>query len=169
MSHGPGRLQRRILEFMQRMALSQRTSQRRHWQIEPLAMNFFRGDAGWSSLTARQRADARKQVRRACDSLVLAGHLQKVGFGWALPPETPAEAGVRRKRNHTTEAELQRGKDRKWSERGSRASDRDIRRKLGKILGLLSSTHDAEVLAAARQAERLRGELGCSWNELIGR
>ena len=127
-------------------------------------MNFFRGDAGWSSLTARQRADARKQVRRACDSLVFAGHLQKVGFGWALPPETLAEARARRKRNRTTEAKL-----RKWIERESRASDRDIRRKLAKILGLLSSTHDAKVLAAARQAERLRGELGRSWNELIGR
>jgi hypothetical protein len=164
MSQGPGRLQRRILEFMQRMALSQRTPQRRHWQIEPLAMNFFQGDAGWSSLTARQRADGRKQVRRACDSLVLAGQLRKVGLGWALPAETPVEARARRKRNRTTEAEL-----RKWTERGSRASDRDIRRKLAKILGVLSSTHDAEVLAAARQAERLRGELGRSWNELIGR
>jgi hypothetical protein len=35
------------------------------------------------------------------------------------------------------------------------------------VLGLLSSEHDGEVVVAARQAERLRRELGCSWNELL--
>jgi hypothetical protein len=39
--------------------------------------------------------------------------------------------------------------------------------KLVKILGLLGSSADAEVVAAARQAERVRNELGCSWSDLL--
>ena len=39
--------------------------------------------------------------------------------------------------------------------------------KLAKTLGMLGSEHDGEVLAAARQAERLRRQMGAAWSDLI--
>ena len=42
--------------------------------------------------------------------------------------------------------------------------DRD---RLTKLLGMLGSAHDGEVLAAARQAERLRAEARLSWAEIL--
>jgi hypothetical protein len=38
---------------------------------------------------------------------------------------------------------------------------------LAKILGMLGSAHDGEVIAAARQAERIRREAGATWRELL--
>ena len=40
---------------------------------------------------------------------------------------------------------------------------------LAKVLGMLGSTSDGEVMVAARQAERLRLETGLNWAELIAR
>ena len=37
-----------------------------------------------------------------------------------------------------------------------------------KILGMLGSAHDGEVLAAARRAEEQRLKLGSSWEQIIG-
>ena len=45
--------------------------------------------------------------------------------------------------------------------------DHPTRGKLVKVLAMLGSTHDAEVLVAARHAERLRLELGRTWNDLL--
>jgi hypothetical protein len=42
--------------------------------------------------------------------------------------------------------------------------DRD---RLARVLGMLGSVHDGEVLVAARQAERLRAEAGLTWPEII--
>jgi hypothetical protein len=39
--------------------------------------------------------------------------------------------------------------------------------KLVKILGMLGSSHDGEVLAAARKAEEERKRLNTSWDQLI--
>ena len=36
-----------------------------------------------------------------------------------------------------------------------------------KILGMLGSAHDGEVLAAARRAEEQRLKLGSSWEQII--
>jgi hypothetical protein len=47
----------------------------------------------------------------------------------------------------------------------SAALDRD---RLAKLLGMLGSDHPGEVVAAARQAERLRAEAGLTWPEIIG-
>ena len=41
------------------------------------------------------------------------------------------------------------------------------REKLVKTLGLLGSAHDGEILAAARQAERMRREARMTWYDLI--
>src|SRR5947209_18925415 len=41
------------------------------------------------------------------------------------------------------------------------------RDKLARVLGLLGSNHDGEVLAAARQAERLRAEAGLTWADIV--
>jgi hypothetical protein len=42
--------------------------------------------------------------------------------------------------------------------------DRD---RLAKLLGMMGSTHDGEVVAAARQAERLRADAGLTWHEIV--
>jgi hypothetical protein len=41
------------------------------------------------------------------------------------------------------------------------------RERLARVLGLLGSSHDGEVLVAARQAERLRAEAGLTWPEIL--
>ena len=40
--------------------------------------------------------------------------------------------------------------------------------RLAKMLGMLGSSHDGEVVAAARQAERIRASLGLLWHDIIG-
>ena len=42
--------------------------------------------------------------------------------------------------------------------------DRD---RLAKLLGMLGSSHHGEIVAAARQAERLRANAGLTWQEII--
>jgi hypothetical protein len=42
--------------------------------------------------------------------------------------------------------------------------DRD---RLAKLLGMLGSDHDGEILAAARQAERLRSEARLTWADIL--
>src|SRR3954447_13797385 len=41
------------------------------------------------------------------------------------------------------------------------------RERLAKLLGLMGSAHDGEVVAAARQAERLRAEAGLTWQQIM--
>jgi hypothetical protein len=38
---------------------------------------------------------------------------------------------------------------------------------LKKVLGMLGSDHDGEVLSAARQAEAIRRKLQLTWDELL--
>jgi hypothetical protein len=42
--------------------------------------------------------------------------------------------------------------------------DRD---RLARVLGMLGSSHEGEVVAAARQAERLRADAGLTWPEIL--
>jgi hypothetical protein len=42
--------------------------------------------------------------------------------------------------------------------------DRD---RLAKLLGMLGSAHDGEIVAAARQPERLRADAGLTWPEIL--
>ncbi len=41
------------------------------------------------------------------------------------------------------------------------------RQKLAAVLGMLGSAHEGEILAAARQAERLRRQAGTTWGDLL--
>jgi len=41
------------------------------------------------------------------------------------------------------------------------------RERLAKLLGMLGSAHDGEVIAAARQAERLRQGAGLTWDDIV--
>jgi hypothetical protein len=41
------------------------------------------------------------------------------------------------------------------------------REKLAKVLGLMGSRHDGEVIAAARQAERIRRDAGMTWGQIL--
>jgi hypothetical protein len=45
--------------------------------------------------------------------------------------------------------------------------DRLDRDRLARVLGMLGSAHDGEVLAAARQAERRRIKAGLTWPEIL--
>jgi hypothetical protein len=38
MSHGPGRLQRDILDYMRKLAVHQRSPERRHFRVEDLVL-----------------------------------------------------------------------------------------------------------------------------------
>ena len=173
MSRGSGQLQRAILAFMQQHALHQRTPQREHWRIESLVLNVARRDPAFvwvMPMTSRQLADARKRIRRACDGLAATGKLVKVGIGWTLPPETPPEAMVRRKRFRISERleQKQERRDAPSARPHARTSiDRSTRGKLVEVLGQLGSDNPNIVITAARQAERLRLELGRSWGELV--
>ncbi len=42
------------------------------------------------------------------------------------------------------------------------------RKRLVKVLGMLGSRHDGEVVAAARQAQYMLGQAKTSWGELLG-
>ncbi len=176
MSRGPGRLQRAILDFMQHRALYQRTPQRERFQVETFLLHVIRRDpvtGQMRPMTGRQLADARKRIRRACASLVAAGLIVRFGFAWALLPETPQEARVRRKRFRISERaereQQQRQRASSWVLDSilTRPIDRTMRQKLVKVLGQLGSDNDNVVVMAARQAERLRNEGGHNWNDLI--
>jgi hypothetical protein len=180
MSHGPGRLQRAILELMQQYARHQRTPQRDHWRVRALIDKTIRADPDLKTgkvrpLTSRQMADARKRIHRACDSLVAFGLVVKVGDGWELPPETPAEAKVRRKGKGTYEKWDQEFYKRKAAEEAWERQNADriarakLVKRLAKILGKLGSSVDNEVIMAAQQAERVRAELSCNWEDLLVR
>ena len=41
------------------------------------------------------------------------------------------------------------------------------RQRLAKLLGMMGSAHDGEVVAAARQAERLRADAGLTWHDIV--
>ena len=41
------------------------------------------------------------------------------------------------------------------------------RQRLAKLLGMMGSAHDGEVVAAARQVERLRADAGLTWPEIL--
>ena len=41
------------------------------------------------------------------------------------------------------------------------------RQRLARVCGLFGSDHDGEVLAAARQAEKIRKKVGLTWEELL--
>jgi hypothetical protein len=41
------------------------------------------------------------------------------------------------------------------------------RERLARLLGMLGSEHEGEVVAAARQAERLRRQAGATWFEIL--
>jgi hypothetical protein len=41
------------------------------------------------------------------------------------------------------------------------------REKLARVLGMLGSEHDGEVIAAARQAERIRCDAGMTWGQIL--
>jgi hypothetical protein len=41
------------------------------------------------------------------------------------------------------------------------------REKLARVLGLLGSSFEGEVVTAARQAERLRRDAGLTWNDIL--
>lgn len=165
MSHGPGRLQRAILEFIRSYAqATQRTPQRERWSVDGLAVNMrqFYGDRPFTALSSRERADVRKRVLRACDGLARAGMVVRAGPFWMLPPESEQEARARRKRTRTTARQ-----DREWQKtRGSALHfeaakpqiDRGTRKLLVNILGQLGSSSDNVVVTAAHQAERLRAD-----------
>ena len=84
---------------------------------------------------------------------------------------TAGEAKARRKRTRTTERQEQENERISaflvGSAKVATPLEPAARAKLVKVLGLLGSGHDSEILTAARQAERLRAERGRTWDDLI--
>jgi hypothetical protein len=74
--------------------------------------------------------------------------------------DTIFEERARAKRLADELAELQLGK-------GGKGPDAVEHKHLAKLLGMLGSAHDGEVLAAARKAEAARKKMGKQWNQLI--
>jgi hypothetical protein len=107
-----------------------------------------------------------------------------------LPPHTDADAGglvFPEKFNTAKWAEIELLKARKEADEARKAAElakaesaraqaaaktmsalpQAIRLQLSKILGMLGSLHDGEVVNAARQAERLRQKFKIQWSEIV--
>jgi hypothetical protein len=110
-------------------------------------------------------------LQKVSSQSIAAGLIVKAGVGWTLPPETAEEAKARRKRTRTTERQEQENERISaflvGSAKVATPLEPAARAKLVKVLGLLGSGHDGEILTAARQAERLRAERGRTWDDLI--
>ena len=91
-------------------------------------------------------------------------------------PKWQARAAERERRQKADAAEMKRRQEENDREVERRHKERLAKqeresselRKLVKMLALLGSNHDGEVLAAARAAETQRKKMGKSWGELIG-
>ena len=171
MSPKPGRVELRILELLRSIE-----------RLRPAKIAFE--IAGRAEPTAALSAS----VRRALASLRKKGRVVRVMDYWMLA-ETWQQAEMRRQREREREEELWRQRqveERKKKQSGdSRTEEKDwpelttndtlhgeidygvAGRRLVKILGLLGSPHEAEVLNAARQAEHIRRRLRLSWAKII--
>ena len=82
---------------------------------------------------------------------------------WTLASAAKREARRQRRAREKTEGARRR---KKFLERADAATATNAR--LAKLLGMLGSDHDGEVLSAARQVEAERRKLGKVWTEILG-
>ena len=131
------------------------------WLLRSMSRTIL--DVAASSLALNQPVEP---LQKVSSQSIAAGLIVKAGVGWTLPPETAGEAKARRKRTRTTERQEQESLL-VGSAKAATPRKPAARAKLVKVLGLLGSGHDGEILTASRQAERLRAERGRTWDDLI--
>lgn len=157
MSRGLGRVERRIVELI--AGADRLTATKIAW---------------WVSGQAAPTPALTVSVRRALATLARKGLLVRDGREWM-------SAAVARRAEEQRQREAERAA-REKAEQEPRASAEEPRQRtplggattpgagidrLVKVLSMLGSDHDGEVLAAARQAEALRRRLGIGWDMLI--
>ena len=159
MSRGLGRVELRILEIL---AGSER--------LRPAQIAFE--IAGRTEPTVALAAS----VRRALTGLRKKGRLVSVMGDWMLAEtwqwrrEQRERGDELARRRETQEPSEERAVDERTREDGEFDNQIDYRvegRRLSKILALLGSPHEGEVLNAARHAEQIRRRLRLSWEEMI--
>jgi hypothetical protein len=156
MSRGAGKVERGILSAV---------SNGMPWCTYDLADRILRSTSD----------SAQVSVRRALRKLAAQGRVSQVPSD--LITKVWCQATVEKRRQSREQAKQRKRQEeraqREEDARRAAAFDRQTlpragdRGKLAKILAMLSSTHDGEVLAAARRAERLRKQMDMSWEGLL--
>lgn len=100
----------------------------------------------------------RVSVNRALRSLARKG----APIEWCHFPDTGVIVWFHKEAVQNADEDRSSQTGRKQS--GRRSTEK---RRLAKILGMLGSEHDGEVLAAARQLEALRRKRGMTWGQMI--
>jgi hypothetical protein len=130
--------------------------------------------------SARIRADNARVIKRALSRLVADKLVvfwpainKWADDHWELKESLSAAAKRKTREEAQARAEArerERQKERRAERESARKVDPEMNAltKIAKALGMMGSAHDAEALTAARQAERLRKELGTDWHKLIG-
>lgn len=152
MSRGLGRVERRVLELLEgceQLPAAQITSM----------------IAGTAEPTPALAAS----VRRALGSLRQKGRLVQVeGRNWTLVEKWQRSEKLREREEERRREEKATAHEAPWTEVEEGCLDyQTAGRRLAKVLALLASPHDGEVISAARQAERIRRRLQLSWEEVI--
>jgi hypothetical protein len=162
MSRGLGVVERFVLDFLTNSAVD-------GWDTPAIVL----------AVTNRRKmqpsASSEASVRRALASLLRKGLIfhtkdEKTGRKEWKSGEGERKERERRARREAREAKAARKQA--WREAQARARTKHVERQssvrvLAKLLGLLGSEHDAEVLAAARKAEAERKRLGKTWQEIL--
>jgi hypothetical protein len=111
-------------------------------------------------------------VRRALASLRAKNLVVQNERKLWLRSDDAAEEQARTKTRDRAETRRQKARDRRAADERelakALAASTDVE-KLTKLLGMLGSAHDGEVLAAARQIEVERKRLGRTWQQLMTR
>jgi hypothetical protein len=166
MSRGAGNVQRAILDCLSRkwpsLSVVEITCFVYGAELSP------DDDPTNSMLASTRRALGKLQQAGLVVRLNLIDDDDHVTFQWALV--------ARRKKEQKKEEEAARAGAKSRQRANDRADERSTLRKrkpstgvdlIVKILGMLGSSHDGEVLAAARRAEEQRIKLGSSWEQII--
>jgi hypothetical protein len=143
MSRGRGRVQNKIIEILTLL----RSHRDGGETLRLLAVGVFR----------RTDRSAIETTRQALNSLITRGDIVEVIEGRVKFYNLTSPAPKARRRRARTAALL-----------SPRNTIEDPRRVLAKILGMLGSDNEGEVLAAARSAERARTRLDRTWFDLLG-
>lgn len=166
MSRGPGSVQRAILDCLSRK-----------WptlSVVEIACFVYGADLSpgddptKSMLASTRRALGKLQDADLVVRLRLVDDADRVTFQWASvakrKSEQKREEAKARAGAHSRQRSNDRADQRSGSHRRKATTGLEL---MVKILGMLGSAHDGEVLAAARRAEEQRLKLGSSWEQII--
>jgi hypothetical protein len=150
MSRGMGRVERRVLDIL--VASDAIAPSKVLWWV-----------AGGTKASPALSAS----VHRALASLARKGLAVRIdGKGWMHAEKWRREEAARQETDKR-EAEAAARREEAEREQRNRVHLPPPPGRLAKVLAMLGAEHDGEVLAAARHAERMRRDLGVTWEELI--